>query len=171
MSIARRTIRAATVNRICGATIGLLWLLLLTNNALPYAGLKDDSCQTMFSQLDYGDGVSKSNNHLFMPQMWLSDLWDSWFHIEASLVPDADKTSFEGQLVEWLNTPERQHNREAVRVVVRQLCDRGYAVHLNTRDRLDNTWSGNACDEPVFSEPVTWLPVRLYEPSAPWGGW
>ena len=160
-----------TLDRRLGLTLALLLGGLLANNLLPYLGVKDDSCQAMFSKLDYGDGVSKGNNHLFVPQAWVTDLWDGWFDVRATLDPPAPKDSFAGQLQGWLNTPERQLNREAVRVVVWQLCGLGHEVHLSMEDRLGRPFRGPACAEPSLSRPHLWIPVRLYEPSAPAEGW
>lgn len=145
----------------------VLGVSLATNNLLPYVGLRDDSCQTMFSSLHWWqDG----NNHLFMPQRMLSDLWAYRTDVRATLDPPTPPEGRARDLERWLTRPDRALNTEAIRVVVRQLCDRGHRVTLRWTDRrgadLQDARAGHAADAcavPALSAPRWWIPVRLYE--------
>ena len=137
-----------------------LGALLCLNNLLPYVGLRDDSCQTMFSGLRWSD---EGNNHHIAPQHMLSDLWDYYTDVHAELDPPAPEHGRAEGLERWLNQEERELNTEAVRAVVRQLCDRGHRVSLRYRLRERTFRSDDACREPRLSEPHAWIPIRLFD--------
>lgn len=138
--------------------------LQITNNLLPYVGMRDDSCQTMFSGLSWQE---RSNNHLFMPQRMLTDLWVFYIDVEARVHPEPEGRSRE--LVHWLRRDDIQHNAEAVRVAVEQLCERGYDVRLSYRPvGGELTTNADACADPRLSSPHSWIPVRLYDSHYPW---
>lgn len=147
--------------------LGALATLLAVNNALPYFGLRDDSCQAMFSSLHW---TADGNNHLFVPQHMASDLWRGWVDVHADVEGSLD--GHEQDLVRWLNQEHRQLNTEATRAVIAQLCDRGRRVRLRYRhpDEQSPRYAGDACAVPELSEPHAWIPVRLYETDGPTGG-
>lgn len=144
----------------------LLCSLQALHNLLPYAGLRDDSCQTMFSGLEWG---AHWNNHLFMPQRMVGDLWAYHSDVEASVEPAAPALGRDAHLVEWLDQPERALNTEATRAVVQQLCARGYRVRMRWRDGVDRRTREveDACAAADLSTPRWWIPVRLYETDLP----
>lgn len=144
----------------------VLGTLLIANNLLPYLGLRDDSCQTMFSGLTWGPG---ENNHYLVPQRMVSDLWDYYTGVHATLDPPAPEHGRVHDLEAWLNQDPRRLNTEAVRAVVRQLCDRGHRVALRYRAHGQQRQSANACLEPHLSEPHAWIPIRLYDSHVPAG--
>lgn len=146
--------------------LGALATLLAINNALPYFGLRDDSCQAMFSSLHWeADG----NNHLFLPQRMLSDLWRGWNDVRAEVVSARPLDAHEQDLLRWLNQENRQLNTEATRAVIAQLCARGHRVKLRYRhpDEATPRTTDDACAVPELSEPHAWIPVRLYETDGP----
>lgn len=141
----------------------MLGALLCVNNLLPYAGLRDDSCQTMFSSLDWWEG---GNNHLYMPQVMLSDTWGSWTDVHVELDPPVEGFGRVRELDRWLNQERRALNKEAVRIVVRQLCDRGHRVQMRYRNSVHGSEPrevDDACEVSELSEPAWWVPVRRYE--------
>lgn len=140
--------------------LGALATLLAINNAFPYFGLRDDSCQAMFSSLEWGEGW---NNHLFMPQRMSSDLWRGWRDVHADVRGRLD--GHEQDLVRWLNQERRELNTEAMRAVIAQLCARGHRVRLRYRHPAEDTprVTSDACGVPELSSPHAWIPVRLYE--------
>jgi hypothetical protein len=139
----------------------LLCLALTVNNLLPYLGVRDDSCQTMFSGLDW---AAESNNHLFVPQHAVSDLWRYWYDVRVELDPPAPEHGRVADLRGFLDQPTRRLNDEAVRVVVRQICERGHVVRLTRRAARDAEVEviEDACADPRLA-PRWWIPVRLYE--------
>ena len=143
-----------------------LCALLVVNDSLPYLGLRDDSCQTMFSGLDW---TATENNHLFVPQHAVADLWAYFTDVHATLEPAQPASAEVGYLAEWLDQPDRRLNTEALRASVRQICDAGHAVRLTYRDpetgRLET--APNACEVERLSAPAWWIPVRLYETDLP----
>ncbi|MFK8000774.1 MAG: hypothetical protein AB8H86_14335 [Polyangiales bacterium] len=146
--------------RVLRVFLVLLGGLLVANNLLPYVGLRDDSCQTMFSSLEWGEG---DNNHLFMPQHALSDVWAYRVDVEVSLDPPPEQDGHDDMLLRWLEQPHRALNTEAVRVVLDQLCQRR-RVSMRWRMRGDAQvhWSPDACADDELSAP-TGVPFRLYE--------
>ena len=144
--------------------------LLSVNNLLPYLGVRDDSCQTMFSGLDW---KADSNNHYLAPQRAITDLWDYYGDVEAHVSPWPGDGSEGELLVQWLNRSDREANTEAVRVAVAQLCDAGHAVQLRIRRRGAPAFEDypDACAVPFLSRPSRLIPVRLYETDRPPGGW
>lgn len=144
----------------------MLATLLATNNALPYFGLRDDSCQAMFSSLHWD---ARGNNHVFLPQRMLSDLWRSWRDVHAAVTTEGDLDGREHDLLRWLNQEDRELNTEATRAVIAQLCDRGHRVKLRYRhpDEPMARTTEDACEVPELSEPHAWIPVRLYETDGP----
>lgn len=140
--------------------------LLVANNLLPYVGLRDDSCQTMFSGLEW---YPAENNHYLMPQVMVSDIWRFYAEVHAELGPPAPEFGRAADLLAWLNRPGREKNAEAVRAVVRQLCDRGHRVAVSYRlARGDEaSTAANACDVPMLSDPHDAVPVRLYASDYP----
>lgn len=137
--------------------------LLAINDSLPYLGLRDDSCQTMFSGLELGEDW---NNHLFVPQHALSDLWASYELREVRVVPWPSERGLRFA-AEWLADEDRDHNTEATRSVVDLLCDAGHSVSLSVR-RVDRRGEPlarheDACAAPEVGDPNRWIPVRLFE--------
>jgi hypothetical protein len=132
--------------------------LLTLNNLLPYVGMRDDSCQTMFSGLNW---TARSNNHAFMPQRAIGDRWVYLVGVEASIDP-VPSNARDRHLARWLDRPDRRLNIDAVRAVVRQLCEE-HEVEITYRGR-----ARDACADPYFSR-QTWAPVRLYETDVPSG--
>lgn len=160
----KKTPPASMIARRLQVFVVLFGVLIASNNLLPYVGLRDDSCQTMFSRLHWENG---RNNHLFVPQLMVSDTWDYWIDVHADVEPEPQQWRAR-ELVAWLNQPDRQLNKEAVRTVIRQLCDRGYRVALRYRGRHEaETHEAQACDDPTLSAPHRWVPVRTYETDLP----
>lgn len=138
----------------------LLGALLIANNLLPYFGLRDDSCQTMFSSLEWGEG---ENNHLFMPQYALSDGWAYRVDVEVSLDPQPEQDGHDDMLLRWLQQSDRALNTEAIRVVLDQLCRRRrVSMRWRMRDDPEFYESEDACADDALSSP-TGVPFRLYE--------
>ncbi len=159
-----------------------LWALLwIVNDALPYLGGRDDSCQTMFSSLEWGvgaDGVAW-NDHLVIGQRMLFDRWVvlevEGVHVDGEAVDARDRA-----LVGWITREGRARSLDAVRVVLDQLCAR-HAVSLRYRrhwPRPSGAWGAahpedafttlpDACADPYVSQPIDWIPVRLYETDFP----
>lgn len=156
----------ALERRLVAVVIALAALLAL-NDALPYVGLRDDSCQTMFSSLEWGEDW---NNHFFVPQRAVSDAWAYLDLRDVAIEPPAgDRRS--RFVAEWLEAQGREHNTEAVRVAVDQLCAMGHRVSFAARrsDRRDQRFTRHedACGVPTLSAPHRWLPVRVYETDVP----
>ncbi|MGE0790370.1 MAG: hypothetical protein AB7S26_32135 [Sandaracinaceae bacterium] len=150
--------------RVLGFLV-LLVLLQVTNNALPYFGLRDDSCQTMFSGLEL---TESANNHLFMPNVVWTDL--SLYHtdVHVEVTPAPEPLSPPVELVRWLNQPNRALHTEATRAVIHQLCVQGMQVHMRYRDpRRGERDVEDACGDPSLSAPRWWIPVRLFETDYP----
>lgn len=161
--------------------IGAWALLWIGNDALPYLGLRDDSCQTMFSSLEWGvgEGGRSWNNHLVVPQRMVGDLWTA-LELRDVSVEGAPRDARERALVRWLGREHRALNAEAVRVVVDQLCA-AHHVSFSYRRRLGaptGAWGlppvetplvrvGDACAAPELSAPHRWIPVRLFETDYP----
>ncbi len=143
-----------------------LCALQTAHNLLPYVGLRDDSCQTMFCGLEWG---AHWNNHHFMPQRMVGDLWAYHTDVEATLAPAPPPGSRAAHLARWLNQEDRALNTEATRAVIHQLCAGGYRVRLRYRDAIgrDLREAEDACREPALSEPAWWIPVRLFETDLP----
>lgn len=149
------------------ALVVAAWVgLVVSNDVLPYLGLRDDSCQTMFSGLEWGE---RWNNHLVFPQYALSDVW-AYLDVEDVVVTPAPETPRLRAIARWLARPDRDRNTEAVRVAVAQLCDAGHHVALSAR-RTDGehplATHADACAEPALSSPHRWVPIRLYETDIP----
>lgn len=158
--------RQRTLERRLGAVV-IAWALLLAgNDALPYLGLRDDSCQTMFCGLEWGE---RWNTHLFVPQHAVSDVW-AYLEITDVEITPAPSTPRLAAIAEWLTRADRDRNTEAVRVAIAQLCDAGHHVSLRAR-RTDGEHAleahDDACSEPSLSAPHRWVPVRLYETDIP----
>ncbi len=157
------TVSGRSLRRRLTAFTLVLGTLLSLNNLLPYGGMRDDSCQTMFSSLDWWEG---GNNHLYMPQVMLSDAWGSWTDVEVQLDPPVDGYGRVRDLEQWLNQEKRALNKEAVRTVVSQICARGHRVAMTYRPSVHGSQSrsvDNACDVPELSQRRWWIPVRRYE--------
>jgi hypothetical protein len=158
--------RDRRLERRLGAVVIGWGVLLAANDALPYVGLRDDSCQTMFCGLEWGE---RWNSHLFVPQWALSDLWAYLDVTDVEITP-APRGARHEAIARWLRLPERDRNTEAVRVAVAQLCEAGHEVSLSTR-RTDGQHElvhhPDACAEPALSSPHRWIPVRLYETDIP----
>lgn len=139
-----------------------LGVLLSINNTLPYLGLRDDSCQTMFSGLEWGENT---NNHWFMPQYAVSDQWAYRCQVEVELHGDGNSSARVEQAMAWLRQPHRTYNNEALRVVVGGLCEQGYRVRMSYRDApmSERQSVDDACEVAQLSRSAPWLPVRLYE--------
>lgn len=152
------------LDRRLGAFVVVAGVLLAANNLLPYAGLRDDSCQTMFSGLSWS---ASSNNHLFMPQRALGDRWEYLEAVRAAIDPPAGSERA-AYLADWLSREDRVVNVDAVRAVVWQLCREGHRVRLSYRDPITGRAmsEANACDG-RFGSPSWWIPVRLYETDLP----
>ncbi|MFK7989467.1 MAG: hypothetical protein AB8I08_25855 [Sandaracinaceae bacterium] len=150
--------------RALWVAVAVVSALQVSNNLLPYIGMRDDSCQTMFSGLDWHE---RHNNHLVMPQHMLTDWWVFYIDVDADVSPEPTGRSRE--IVDWLRRDGLQHNAEAIRVGVRQLCDDGIAVHLWVR-RVGGPLEDipDACADPRFSAPHWWIPVRLYDSHYPY---
>jgi len=176
-ALARRGERAA---RWAIALWALLWIV---NDSLPYVGGRDDSCQTMFSSLEWGVGSDGSgwNNHLVVPQHMLFDAWAN-VELRDVVVAGEPRDARERALVRWLTRAGRDRNVDAIRVVLSQLC-RTHAVSLAYRTEPvtpSGDWGPrepvvpppfgpvhDACADPWVSAPRSWLPVRLYETDFP----
>lgn len=143
-------------------------VLLAGNDALPYLGLRDDSCQTMFSALHWDE---RRNNHLFVPQRAVSDLWAYLVVTDVAIEPPPGSER-EALVAEWLTRPGRLRNTEALRVAVRTLCDGGHRVGMTVhRSDLDDpvVRHEDACAVSALSRPNALLPVRVYETDVPAG--
>lgn len=151
------------LERRLGVYIAVVCALLGVNNTLPYFGLRDDSCQTMFSGLDWDEDW---NNHLFMPQRPLGDRWRYVHDVEAEVDP-APANERTAHLASWLVRPERRVNVDALRAVVWQLCDEGHRVRLEYRDGRRLERHTNACAHATLATPMWWMPVRLYDTDLP----
>jgi len=143
------------------------WVVLLAaNNALPYVGLRDDSCQTMFCDMAWGQDW---NTHLFMPQRMASDLWADLEIADVEIAPPPASARLRA-VARWLTRPGRLRNTEAVRVVLWQLCRAGHRVALAAR-RADGDAASvhhqDACAVPALAAPHLWIPVRLYDTDRP----
>lgn len=161
------------------------WVL---HNALPYVQLRDDSCQTMFSQLDQG---ANWNNHVFMPQTAFGDLYRYVELREVTVTEDA-RHERDWLLIEWLRAPSHAFNMEALRVANAQLCEahgvsfsyrtldvpRSHAMigatlrarnEVRTHLRAETPFEHleDACSDARWSSPHTLIPVRLYETDFP----
>lgn len=141
-----------------------LCLLLGANNLLPYAGGRDDSCQTMFSGLDWN---GRWNNHAFLPQRPLFDSWQYLVEVRADLEPEAPHDARVADLARWLDRPDRRLNLDAVRAVVFQICRAGHRVRISYRDARGEHQVQNACEDAHLRSPSWWIPVRLYETELP----
>lgn len=160
--------REERLGRRLGLFIAAVCVAQTANNALPYFGLRDDSCQTMFSGLDTS---ARGNNHLVFGQHSVGDLWRYYGDVDAELTPPpTDPRSV--YLASWLARPGRRLNAEAVRVALGQICAAGHRVHLRGRLVPEGTAfdAPNACRVPRFSSPHRWIPVRLYDTDIPEGG-
>ncbi len=137
-------------------------LLLAVNNALPYLGLRDDSCQTMFCDMAWG---AHWNTHYFVPQRMVSDLWASLEIRDVEVTPAPAGPRLRA-IHRWLVAPDRSRNTEAVRVALWQLCGAGHRVALTVR-RLDLDGplrrEADACAVDALAAPHLWIPVRLYD--------
>lgn len=173
----------------CGWIAGALWAACCAlHNALPYAHLRDDSCQTMFSSLDQG---ADWNNHLFMPQLSWGDQW-RYVELQQVAIEGDARDERDAMLSEWLEAPSHAFNMEALRVVNAQLCEAhrvsfsfrpievpashaliGASVHardeVRTRFRAATPFVqvADACRDPLWSAPHRWIPVRLFETDFP----
>jgi hypothetical protein len=143
------------------------WITLLAvNDALPYLGLRDDSCQTMFSSLEW---TARSNNHLFVPQYALSDQW-LYLDVRDVEIQPLPTERFARYAAEWLTAPARLRNAEAIRVAAFRLCTAGHQVSFSVRAEHDPgppRSIADACADPTYSRPRAWIPVRLYETDEP----
>lgn len=132
----------------------------VANNFFPYFGLRDDSCQTMFSSLDCHQG---RNNHLVMPQHMV---WDGWQYVTLSDVfISGFRVDFpDDARMDWLRLPNRAFNMEALRVNVSRLCEH-HQISFTARstETGESIVVRDACSSPSFSSPSSWIPVRLYE--------
>ena len=157
--------RRAELERRLRAFLVVLVGSVALHDLLPYVGLRDDSCQTMFCGLEWR---ADENNHWFMPQRALADSWSYLTDVEVEISPAPDAHG--RRLLGWLVQPERQLNTEATRVVVDQLCDAGHQVAMRYRRvgevALHST--PDACREPTLSAPRSIVPVRLYETDFPY---
>ena len=140
--------------------LGLLGALLIANKLLPYVGLRDDSCQTMFSSLEWSED---DNNHLFMPQHAAMDQWAYRVDVEVSVDPEPEENGHDDMLLRWLRQPERALNTEAMRVVLHQLCQ-NRQVSVRWRMQHDDVAhaSEDGCSDDTLSAP-TGVPFRLFE--------
>lgn len=162
-------VRSLTVDRKLDVRLGgfvvALCALLFANDLLPYAGGRDDSCQTMFSGLDW---AGSWNNHVFLPQRPLFDSWEYLSSVRAEIDPVGPRDERIAYLHEWLDRPDRRFNVDAVRAVVFQICDAGHRVRMTYRDASGARREvANACEDEGLSSPSWWIPVRLYETDLP----
>jgi len=158
--------RGRALDRWLLSTVIVWASLLAINNSLPYLGLRDDSCQTMFCDMEWGRDW---NTHYFIPQHAVSDVWASLDVSDVDIAPPP--TSRRDQaLARWLTEPGRVRNTEAVRVGLWQLCGSGHRVALSVR-RADGEHAfvhqEDACAVDALSAPHLWVPVRLYAPDEP----
>lgn len=146
----------------------VLCSLQAANNLLPYVGLRDDSCQTMFCGLEWWP---RRNNHFFVPQRMVGDLWAYHTDVHAELIPPPEGPGRAQYLSDWLGQEDRALNTEATRAVIAQLCARGHAVRMSYVEAVsgDRREVDDACEVPSLSEPSWWIPVRLYETDFPTG--
>lgn len=175
----RPLVRASETSRAERAARGAiaLWALLwIAHDALPYVGGRDDSCQTMFSSLEWGVGASGRawNDHYLVPQRMVFDRW-VLLEVDEVVIEGAPVDARDRALAAWLMRPTRLRSLDAVRVVVAQLCER-HAVSLRHRQHgvvPTGAWgeppghaprvtSPDACADPLLA-PDWWIPVRLYE--------
>jgi hypothetical protein len=158
--------RERALERRLGVVVIGWALLLAANDSLPYLGLRDDSCQTMFCGLEWGE---RWNSHFFLPQHAMSDVWAYLDVTDVEIAPEPQDARL-ASVARWLRLPERDRNTEAVRVAVSQLCAGGHHVALSTR-RTDGEHAvvrvSDACSEPSLSAPHSWVPIRLYETDIP----
>jgi hypothetical protein len=170
---------------IAGALWAAFWSL---HNALPYLQMRDDSCQTMFSSLDQG---ADWNNHVFMPQHAVGDLF-RYVELRDVTVTDDARDARDRMLTDWLSVPSHAFNMEALRVTNANLCEahrvsfryrtldvpRAHALigaTLEARDEVRTRLRAatpfvaveDACSEPRWSSPHWLIPVRLYETDFP----
>lgn len=172
-----RTERTA---RVAIALWASLWAI---NDLLPFVGGRDDSCQTMFSSLEWGEADEDGrawNNHLFMPQRMLLDGW-VLLEVEDVRIGGGRLDARGRALARWLRRPARARSLESVRVSVAQLCEANHTVALRYRrhwPRPSGRWGEahapdpflvvpDACAEPFLSSPAWWVPVRRYETDFP----
>lgn len=118
----------------------------------------------MFSGLEWTD---TTNNHYLAPQRRLSDVGVYYTRVSATLDPPAPPHGRAHDLEAFLDRPGREVNAEAVRAVVRQLCDAGHRVTLAYRDHGVDRRAHDACGDPRLSRPHAWIPVRLFDSSYP----
>jgi hypothetical protein len=176
------TASSANGERAARIAIGVWALLWACNDSLPYFGGRDDSCQTMFSSLEWGltpDGRSW-NNHLVLPQLMV---FDAWVNIELRdvVIEGEARDARERALYRWMQRPGRDRNIEAVRVAVDRLCEH-HAVRFSFRRELmppsaeweTTRWTPeafgpeiDACHDPSVGSPRWWVPVRLFETDMP----
>lgn len=160
------TAAARRLDRRLALYVGAVCVAVFVHDSLPYLGLRDDSCQTMFSGLSWS---ATENNHLFVPQHAVSDLWDYVGDVEAAIDPPQPASAEVGYLVGWLNQEDRRFNTEALRAVVDQICRAGHRVRLTYRDPATGRMAtaANACEVDALASPAWWIPVRLYETDLP----
>ncbi len=156
-----------TLERRLLAVIALVVCLLAVNDMLPYVGARDDSCQTMFSGLEW---TSRTNNHFFIPQRALVDLWE-YRDLRAQRVDPAPPEGRLRVVADWLLAPDRRRSIEAIRVALDALCGGGHRVAFEARLDRGHEWRSHpdACRDPVLSRPHRWIPVRLFETDYPRG--
>lgn len=158
------------------------------HNALPYLLLRDDSCQTMFSSLDQG---TDWNNHVFMPQFAVGDLY-RYVELRDVTITGEARDERDWMLSTWLSVPSHAFNMEALRVVHARLCEahrvsfhyraldvpRSHAmigatlhardeVRMQLRAETPFVYVADACSDPRWSSPHMLIPVRLYETDFP----
>lgn len=158
-------VRETTLRRLLTATVAAAGALLAANNLLPYAGLRDDSCQTMFSGLAW---TARANNHLFMPQRALGDGWTYLDVTRAEVEPPPPPEGRARIATDWLQHPGRRRNVEAVRAAVGAVCAAGHRVRL-TLSAGGRDETRDACAAPSLSRPSAWVPVARYAPEIPAG--
>ncbi len=172
-----RSTKAALERRLAGfvATCGVL---LAANYLLPYAGLRDDSCQTMFSELQWS---REGNNHAFMPQHMIGDSWDFFYDVHLEWEDDPavfrqeapEEEARHEALRAWMHRPERRHNRDALRLVVDRLCRDGRRFSLRFRSAHDGpvVAPDEVCADPSLRRVRWWIPVRRFETDEPLPPW
>ncbi len=158
--------RARALERTLTAAIAVWAGMLAINNSLPYLGLRDDSCQTMFCDMAWGEDW---NTHYFIPQHAVSDVWAS-LEIRDVVIDPPPETRRARALARWLTEPDRVRNTEAIRVAIWRLCGEGHSVSLDAR-RTDGEHAlehyDDACAHDALSAPHLWVPVRLYATDTP----
>ena len=158
---------AGALERRLGVAVACWALLIAANDSLPYLGLRDDSCQTMFCSMGWGQDW---NSHFFVPQITLSDLWASWDTREVEIEPWPTEQRLR-YVAEWLADDAREKSTESTRVVVDQLCSAGHRVSFWARRSVHEgdppaepyVHYADACSVPMLSAPHRWIPVRLYD--------